>query len=87
MSDTLVKASPILLTGTGLPARLSHEALEYRGRRPDVHGRLGCHCVAVFLLPKTTDRSIMLTVMAVAGLMAGLIYGAIPGPQSLAQHQ
>ncbi|MCX6036235.1 MAG: ABC transporter permease [Chloroflexi bacterium] len=34
---------------------------------------------AVFILPKTTDRPVMLVAMALAGILAGALYGAIPG--------
>jgi len=35
--------------------------------------------VALFIMPKTTARPVMLLVMALAGFTAGMLYGAIPG--------
>jgi ABC-type uncharacterized transport system permease subunit len=35
--------------------------------------------VAVFLLPSDTNRALMLGAMALAGIVGGVIYGAIPG--------
>jgi ABC-type uncharacterized transport system permease subunit len=42
-------------------------------------GAWAATAVAVFILPKTTDRIVMLGAMALAGIFAGLLYGAIPG--------
>jgi simple sugar transport system permease protein len=42
-------------------------------------GAWAATAVAVFILPKTTDRWVMLAAMAAAGLLAGMAYGAIPG--------
>jgi simple sugar transport system permease protein len=35
--------------------------------------------VALFIMPKTASRPVMLLVMALAGFTAGMLYGALPG--------
>src|SRR6266511_6459754 len=79
LSDTLVKASPILLTTLAciIPFRMRLWNIGVCGQM--FLGAWAATGVAVFLLPKTTDRWLMLTVMGLAGTLAGLLYGAIPG--------
>jgi general nucleoside transport system permease protein len=79
ISDTLVKASPILLTGLACILAFRMKLWNIGADGQMFMGAWAATGVAVFLLPKTTDRIVMLTVMAIAGLVAGLVYGAIPG--------
>ncbi len=79
ISDTLVKASPILLTGLACILAFRMKLWNIGADGQMFMGAWAATAVAVFLLPKTTDRAVMLTLMALAGLIAGLIYGAIPG--------
>jgi ABC-type uncharacterized transport system permease subunit len=79
ISDTLVKASPILLTGLACILAFRMKLWNIGADGQMFLGAWAATGVAVFLLPKSTDRVIMLSAMAVAGLVAGLVYGAIPG--------
>jgi simple sugar transport system permease protein len=79
ISDTLVKASPILLTGLACILAFRMKLWNIGADGQMFFGAWAATAVAVFLLPKSTDRVVMLAVMALAGLAAGLVYGAIPG--------
>ena len=79
ISDTLVKASPILLTGLACILTFRMKLWNIGADGQMFLGAWAATGVAVFLLPKSTDRVIMLSAMAVAGLVAGLVYGAVPG--------
>jgi general nucleoside transport system permease protein len=79
ISDTLVKASPILLTGLACLLAFRMKLWNIGADGQLFFGAWAATAVAVFLLPKSTDRAVMLAVMALAGLAAGFVYGAIPG--------
>ena len=79
ISDTLVKASPILLTGLACILAFRMKLWNIGADGQMFFGAWAATAVAVFILPKSTDRVVMLSVMALAGIAAGLVYGAIPG--------
>ncbi|MCL4529288.1 MAG: ABC transporter permease [Chloroflexi bacterium] len=79
ISDTLVKASPILLTGLACILAFRMKLWNIGADGQMFMGAWAATGVAIFLLPKNTDRTVMLATMALAGLIAGFIYGAIPG--------
>ena len=79
ISDTLVKASPILLTGLACILAFRMKLWNIGADGQMFFGAWAATGIAVFLLPKSTDRPVMLLVMALAGALAGLLYGAIPG--------
>jgi general nucleoside transport system permease protein len=79
ISDTLVKASPILLTSLACIIAFRMKLWNIGADGQMFMGAWAATGVALFLLPKTTDRWVMLSTMAIAGLAAGFIYGAIPG--------
>ena len=79
LSDTLVKASPILLTTLACIIAFRMRLWNIGADGQMFLGAWAATGVAVFLLPETTNRWLMLTAMAVAGTLAGLLYGAIPG--------
>lgn len=79
ISDTLVKASPILLTGLACILAFRMKLWNIGADGQMFMGAWAATGVAIFLLPKNTDRTVMLITMALAGLIAGFIYGAIPG--------
>jgi len=79
LSDTLVKASPILLTGLACIVAFRMKLWNIGADGQMFLGAWAATAVAVFILPKTTDRWVMLAAMAAAGLLAGMAYGAIPG--------
>jgi ABC-type uncharacterized transport system permease subunit len=79
LSDTLVKASPILLTGLACILAFRMRLWNIGADGQMFMGAWAATAVAVFLLPKSTPPAIMLSAMALAAILAGLIYGAIPG--------
>jgi general nucleoside transport system permease protein len=79
LSDTLVKASPILLTTLACIIAFRMRLWNIGADGQMFLGAWAATGVAVFLLPKTTDRAVMLGAMAIAGILAGVLYGAIPG--------
>jgi ABC-type uncharacterized transport system permease subunit len=79
ISDTLVKASPIMLTALACIIAFRMKLWNIGADGQMFLGAWAATGVALFILPKTTDRVVMLGAMALAGIIAGLIYGAIPG--------
>ncbi len=79
ISDTLVKASPILLTGLACIVAFRMKLWNIGADGQMFLGAWAATGVAVFLLPKSTDRIVMLAALAAAGLLAGMVFGAIPG--------
>ena len=79
LSDTLVKTSPILLTGLACIVAFRMRLWNIGADGQMFMGAWAATGVAVFLLPKATPAPIMLGAMAIAGILAGLIWGAIPG--------
>jgi general nucleoside transport system permease protein len=79
LSDTLVKASPILLTGLACIIAFKMKLWNIGADGQMFMGAWAATGVAVFLLPHDTARPLMLAAMMVAGVGAGVIYGAIPG--------
>ena len=79
LSDTLVKTSPILLTGLACILAFRMRLWNIGADGQMFMGAWAATAVAIFLLPKSTNPVIMLGAMAVAGSLAGFIYGAIPG--------
>ena len=78
-SDTLVKASPILLTGLACIVAFRMKLWNIGADGQLFIGAWAATAVAVFIMPKATPRPVMLALMAVAGIFAGMIYGMIPG--------
>jgi ABC-type uncharacterized transport system permease subunit len=79
ISDTLVKASPILLTGLACIVAFRMKLWNIGGDGQMFLGAWAATGLAVFLLPKDLPRPLMLSAMAGAGIIAGGLYGAIPG--------
>jgi general nucleoside transport system permease protein len=79
LSDTLVKTSPILLTALACIIAFRMKLWNIGADGQMFLGAWAATGVAIFVLPKTTDRTVMLGAMALAGTLAGLVYGAIPG--------
>jgi len=78
-SDTLVKASPIMLTGLACIVAFRMKLWNIGADGQMFLGAWAATAVAIFLLPKTTPRPLMLSAMAIAGVLAGMAYGVIPG--------
>ncbi len=79
LSDTLVKASPILLTGLACIVAFRMKLWNIGADGQMFIGAWAATGVALFLLPPETNRAVMLAAMALAGILGGVIYGAIPG--------
>jgi ABC-type uncharacterized transport system permease subunit len=79
LSDTLVKASPILLTGLACILAFKMKLWNIGADGQMFMGAWAATGVAVFLLPPDTNRAVMLGAMALAGIAGGVLYGAIPG--------
>jgi len=79
LSDTLVKASPILLTALACIVAFRMKLWNIGADGQMFMGAWAATAVAVFILPPGTDRVLMLGAMALAGILAGLLYGTIPG--------
>ncbi|GAB4545740.1 MAG: ABC transporter permease [Anaerolineales bacterium] len=79
LSDTLVKTAPILLTALACIIAFRMKLWNIGADGQMFLGAWAATGVAIFLLPKETPRALMLTAMALAGILAGLVYGAIPG--------
>ncbi len=67
ISDTLVKASPILLTGLACILAFRMKLWNIGADGQMFLGAWAATAVAVFILPKTTDRVVMLGAMVLAG--------------------
>ena len=79
LSDTLVKTSPILLTTLACIIAFRMKLWNIGADGQMFLGAWAATGIAVFVLPKDTNRLVMLTTMALAGTLAGVIYGGIPG--------
>lgn len=79
ISDTLVKASPILLTGLACIIAFRMKLWNIGGDGQMFVGAWAATGLAVFWLPRTLPAPVMLAAMAAGGIIAGGIYGAIPG--------
>jgi len=79
LSDTLVKASPILLTTLACIIAFRMKLWNIGADGQMFFGAWAATAIAVFVLPPTTARPVMLAAMAMAGILAGFLYGAIPG--------
>jgi len=79
LSDTLVKTSPILLTALACIVAFRMKLWNIGADGQMFMGAWAATGVALFILPKTTDRVVMLGAMALAGILAGVLYGGIPG--------
>ena len=79
ISDTLVKASPILLTTLACIIAFRMKLWNIGADGQMFFGAWAATAIAMFVLPSTTTRPVMLAAMAMAGILAGFLYGAIPG--------
>lgn len=79
LSDTLVKTSPILLTTLACIIAFRMKLWNIGADGQFFLGAWAATGIAIFILPEGTNRWVMLGCMAVAGFLAGSIYGVIPG--------
>jgi simple sugar transport system permease protein len=79
-SDTLVKATPLLLVGLACSIAFRMRLWNIGAEGQFMIGAFGASIVVLIpLLPETTPRPIMLMVMAIFGMVAGALWGLVPG--------
>jgi simple sugar transport system permease protein len=78
-SDTLVKATPLILAGLGVAIAFRMRLWNIGAEGQLFLGAWATTGAALFWLPPETPKIIMLTAMTLAGFSAGAIWGAIPG--------
>lgn len=80
ISDTIVKATPILLTGLACSIAFRMKLWNIGAEGQFIMGAFGAGAVVLApLLPANTSPWIFIPVMMVAGMAAGALWGFIPG--------
>src|SRR6266498_3967031 len=80
LSDTIVKATPILLTALACAVAFRMKLWNIGAEGQFVMGAFGAGAVVLIpILPPETPRWIFITVMVLAGMTMGAIWGFIPG--------
>lgn len=80
ISDTIVKATPILFTGLACSIAFRMRLWNIGAEGQFIMGAFGASAVVLIpLLPENTPVWIFIAVMALAGILAGAIWGFIPG--------
>lgn len=79
LSDTLVKATPLILAGLGVTIAFRMRLWNIGAEGQLFLGAWAASGVALFWLPPETPKVIMLAAMTIAGFTAGALWGAIPG--------
>lgn len=78
-SDTLVKATPLLLAGLGVAVAFRMRLWNIGAEGQLLIGAWAATGVALFVLPPETPRVLMLLAMSIAGFAGGALWGMIPG--------
>ena len=78
-SDTLVKATPLVLAGLGVAVAFRMRMWNIGAEGQLFMGAWATAGVALFWLPPDTPPLVMLAVMTAAGFAGGALWGAIPG--------
>jgi len=79
-SDTLVKATPLILVGLACSLAFRMRLWNIGAEGQFMIGAFGASIVVLIpLLPETTPRPIMLLAMAIVGIAAGALWGLVPG--------
>ncbi|MCK5053705.1 MAG: ABC transporter permease [Anaerolineales bacterium] len=79
VSDTLVKATPLLLVALGLTVAFRMRQWNIGAEGQLLIGAWASAAVALFILPPETPRLIMLSAMVMAGFLGGAVWAFIPG--------
>jgi ABC-type uncharacterized transport system permease subunit len=80
LSDTLVKATPILLTSLACSIAFRMKLWNIGAEGQFIMGAFGASAVALIpIFPPETSRWIVLPTMMLAGILCGALWGAIPG--------
>ncbi len=78
-SDTTVKATPLILAGLGVSVAFRMRLWNIGAEGQLLLGAFMASGVALFWLPPSTPKPVMLTVMAAAGFAGGALWGVVPG--------
>jgi simple sugar transport system permease protein len=79
LSDTLVKSTPLILAGLGVAIAFRMRLWNIGAEGQLFIGAWATAGVALFWLPPTTPKPLMIAAMIIAGFTAGALWGAIPG--------
>jgi general nucleoside transport system permease protein len=80
LSDTIVKATPIILTALACSIAFRMKLWNIGAEGQFIMGAWGASAVVLApLLPEGTSRWLFIPVMAIAGMITGAIWGFIPG--------
>jgi ABC-type uncharacterized transport system permease subunit len=80
LSDTIVKATPILLTALACSIAFRMKLWNIGAEGQFIMGAWGASAIALVpILPPETSRWLFIPVMALAGMAAGAVWGLIPG--------
>jgi general nucleoside transport system permease protein len=79
LSDTLVKATPLILAGLGVMVAFRMRLWNIGAEGQLFMGAWASAGTALYILPPNTPRPLMLLAMALAGFLAGALWGGIPG--------
>ncbi|MEW6030356.1 MAG: ABC transporter permease [Chloroflexota bacterium] len=80
ISDTIVKATPILLTALACSVAFRMKQWNIGAEGQFIMGAWGASAVVLWpLLPPETSRWLFIPVMALAGMACGALWGLIPG--------
>ena len=79
ISDTLVKATPLILTGLACVVAFRMRLWNIGGEGQFYLGAFGATFIVQEVFGKTTSPWVFIPTMMIAGVVAGAIWGAIPG--------
>lgn len=79
VSDTLVKATPLILAGLGVTVAFRMKLWNIGAEGQLYMGAWAASGVALFVITPETPRPVAFLLMTVAGFVAGALWGAIPG--------
>jgi len=80
LSDTLVKATPLILTGLACALAFRMRLWNIGAEGQFLLGAWGASAVVLFpILPAGTPSIVLIPVMMIAGALAGALWGLIPG--------
>ena len=79
LSETLVKMTPLLLTGLGVAVAFRMQLWNIGAEGQFYWGAIGATAVALFILSPEVSPWVMIPSMMAAGMIGGALWGFIPG--------